>query len=206
MDQRKMLLLSLELEFVRQFIEISPESVRLAFVPTAGTPYDDQSFVTRDREFLVSMGFRVVDVPLEGQDQTGLRRQLQETDAIFVAGGNTFYLLQQARKSGFDGLVAELVNEGTPYIGASAGAVLVGPSIAPAQNLDDPAAAPGLTDFTGLGLIDFVVLPHYGNPKYEATYTEIIHIYRDRYRLIPLKDDQAIRVTDREHEIISRSG
>jgi len=33
-----------------------------------------------------------------------------------VAGGNTFYLLKEARKSGFDKIVKELVEQGNEII------------------------------------------------------------------------------------------
>lgn len=94
-----------------------------------------------------------------------------------------------------------MVRNGTPYIGSSAGSVIVGPSIEPVKTLDDPAAAPGLKSHEGLHLISQVILPHAGNPKYERRYQQIIDAYRG-HTIIPITDAQAVIVTQGRTRII----
>jgi dipeptidase E len=90
---------------------------------------------------------------------------LDQTDVVFVAGGNTFFLLQEMRKGGFAELIHDYIHKGMIYIGSSAGSVVAGPTVRLVNGLDDPTDAPELQDFAGLGLIDIAILPHWGSPK-----------------------------------------
>ncbi|WP_158255787.1 Type 1 glutamine amidotransferase-like domain-containing protein [Amycolatopsis sp. BJA-103] len=197
-----MLLVSLGLGRVPEFVSGEIKGKVLAFVPTAATPYEDRSFVERDRIALAGMGFDVRDVPLEGKNVETLRDELAEVEVLFVAGGNSFYLLQEVKSSGFDVVLEELLDRGVPYIGASAGAILVGPDLRPVTTLDDPGAASALNDMTGLGLVNFVTLPHYGVENYLPEYHSIIKRYQDELDLIPLRNDQAVDVTGSEHAVV----
>jgi len=203
MTTRRLLLASLGLGRLEQFVEGAFEEKVLAFVPTAGTPYEDQSFVDRDRQILAKMGFKIREVPLEGKTADDLRAELSDVDVVFVAGGNTFYLMQEMRKSGFDVVLPECIDRGTPYVGASAGAVVVGPDLRPVQTLDDPTAAPDLTSMEGLGLVEFVVLPHYGLEKYLPEYESIIERYKDELEIVPLRNDQAVEVIGTSRESVA---
>ncbi|GBD34616.1 putative peptidase [bacterium HR35] len=51
------------------------------------------------------------------------------------------------------------------YIGGSIGAIILAPTIQIAVSIDPDHNDVGLTDFEGLVLIDFEILPHY-NPSY----------------------------------------
>jgi len=65
------------------------------------------------------------------------------------------------QKSGFDYILNDFIENGGIYIGSSAGTLVVGPSIELAQDIDNQEEAPELGSFNGLGIIDFVILPHY---------------------------------------------
>lgn len=201
MASRDLLLVSLGLGAVAEFVGGDPAGKRLAFVPDAGVPYEDRSFVDRDRSLLSRMGFDLREVTLEGRTAGELRTELADVDVVFVAGGNSFYLLEKALESGFGEVLGELLDHGVKYIGASAGAILVGPDLRPVSTLDDPAAAPGLESRRGLGLVDFVVLPHYGNEKYLPEYEAIMRRYEGELDLVPLRNDQAVWVRGDKYEI-----
>lgn len=108
------------------------------------------------------------------------------------------------RESGFDKVIGELVSEGVIYVGGSAGAVVAGPTIEPVCVFDDPKAAANLTDFSGLHLVDFVILPHYGGDElHTRTHKEVIEKWTKKgYELVPLTNDQAITVLDKKWNII----
>jgi len=55
---------------------------------------------------------------------------------------DVFYLLHHVRRSGLDQVLARRLDEGLLYIGASAGAVIMGPDIEPTSQMDVPAEAP----------------------------------------------------------------
>jgi dipeptidase E len=175
----------------------------IGFIPTAGEPYEDPSFVEEDRTRLIELGFDVRNLDITNSDRADILARIAKVDALFIAGGNTFYLMQQIRAKGLVEDLKSYILDGHRFIGASAGAVICGPTVEPIRTLDDPQAAPLLQDLAGLGIVDFVVLPHYGKPKYLDRYHDIVREYSDRLTLIPLRDDQAILVTSKsQYEIV----
>lgn len=202
MRSQRVLLLSLGLGAMAEFL---PPPVRLGFVPTAGTPYDDPSFVREDRERLERLGYEVRDVELSAVTADELRVELGRIDALFVAGGNTFFLMQEIRRGGLGDVLAQAVRSGLPYIGASAGAVIVGPTIEPVRALDDEHAAPDLDGWDGLDLVRFVVLPHFGKEKYLARYEQIETEFGSDLDLRRLRDDEALLVVGTEEPTLISS-
>lgn len=157
-----------------ELVADKPENITVAFIATAADVYENKSFVDLDRNKLKEMGFKIKEISLQSKNADELKREVSGCGVIFVAGGNTFYLLQEVRKSGFDTVITDLVDTDTVYVGSSAGSVLVAPDIGLVSTFDDPADAPELKDYKGLDLVDYVVLPHYGNPKYELQYQDVI--------------------------------
>jgi dipeptidase E len=80
---------------------------------------------------------------------------VQETDALLVWGGNTFYLCHWMRDSGFAALFPSLRRE-LVYVGVSAGSMVVTPDFGESYDARNPTA--GSDD--GLGLVDFSLAPH----------------------------------------------
>lgn len=153
-----------------------PESAsggRVVFIPTAAKPYASAPWLEKDRASLVELGFSVRDFDIEGVSRSDVRKNLASADIIFVGGGNTFYLLEKAKKSGFLEITRELVSNGAVYIGSSAGSVLATPNIAYVERFDDPTLA-NLKDSEALGLVSFRILPHAGNPTYEEIQAAVL--------------------------------
>lgn len=86
-------------------------------------------------------------------------------DVLYVSGGNTFLTLQKLRASGFDTALLRYIHHGVTYIGGSAGAHLVTKDLRHIALYDDPPA--DLTDFSGLGLIDELLICHYTEERRE---------------------------------------
>ena len=187
----QVLFLSLGLGAVRDFLA---SGTRLGFIPTAGEPYDDPYFVRDDRERLSRLGYIISDIDITEMEQDRIVQKFAEIDCLFVAGGNTFYLMQQLRLKGLIEVFHRYIDSGRRYIGASAGAVICGPTLKPITELDDATAAPKLTTMDGLGVVNFVVLPHYGKPKYLGRYNAIIERYANDITVVPLRDNEAISV------------
>ncbi len=174
---------------VRNFI---PNRSRIVFVPTAGNVYENPTFVYDDFSKLQSAGYRLTNIDLSQISASQLRQAIDQNDAIYVAGGNSFYLLDELKKFGHDKIIIDAVNREIPYVGASAGAAILGPSIAPMQFLDDALKAPDLRNYDGLNLIDFVPMPHFGTEKYSAQYDKLAKNYTGKFNFEPLPNDQAI--------------
>jgi dipeptidase E len=201
---KKLYLTSSKIDGILDLLSKSVSYTNVAFIPTAGDPYEDHPFVDEDRKKLQDMGFNLTDVDLKDIQKVELRKQLTGVDVVYVAGGNTFYLLEKALESGFDTVIKELVDKGVIYAGGSAGAVLAGPTIEPVDVFDDPKAAPHLKSYAGLGLVDFIVLPHYkSDPAYDEIQEKIIKDWSDKgFKVVPLTNDQAIQVEGDSYKII----
>jgi dipeptidase E len=129
----------------------------VAFVPFAAHDVDQYTELVRERFAL--MGFRVVQV--RGP------RDLQQADAIFVGGGNTFRLLKSMYEHDLlDPIRRAVRDDGLPYIGSSAGTNLATPSIRTTNDM--PIVQP--PSFEALGLVSYQVNPHYLDAEPESTH------------------------------------
>src|SRR3954453_14620121 len=79
---------------------------------------------------------------------------VREADALLVQGGDVWYLRRWMRESGLAYLLPSLRE--TVYVGVSAGSMITAPTFG--ETYDDPQK-PFVID-TGLGLVDFALLPH----------------------------------------------
>lgn len=176
-------------------LEGDPQNLTVAFIPTASNPSESKEGVENDRNKLISLGFKVIDLDISVTRHQNLRQALATVDVICVGGGNTFYLLQEAHKSGFSEMLREFVRNGTPYIGSSAGSVIVGTTIEPIKMMDDPNDAPELASYDGLGFVDFVPLVHYGNDEFVEEYQgALADLYSSGPRFILVRDNEFIMV------------
>jgi dipeptidase E len=111
-------------------------------------------------------------------------------DAVFVCGGNTFDYLDRMRKTGLDKFIYDFIKKkDSVYIGVSAGSIIAGPDIRIAgwgEGADDNKI--NLQDLRGLGLINFIIYPHY-----EDFLSSELKELRKKYvyPIIELKDGQA---------------
>lgn len=83
---------------------------------------------------------------------------LRNAGAIYLSGGNTYHLLQALRDTGAVEIIDKLAREtDIPIIGVSAGGLCLTRDIRAASAENDN----GVTDFVGLGLVNFGFYPHY---------------------------------------------
>jgi dipeptidase E len=133
---------------------------RLAFVPFALR--DREAYVARARARFAEEGIEVVGV---APDATG-RDILEETEAVFVGGGNTFRLLDHLQRSGLLDVLRRRAQSGLPYLGASAGTNVAAPTLKTTNDM--PIVQP--RQFDALGLVPFQINPHYVDPDPSATH------------------------------------
>lgn len=156
-----------------------------------------------DRTTLHEQGWHTVELDIEAMTAIDLANSLDAVDAVFVSGGNVFHLLEVLRRTGFADVLTERVEAGLPYIGASAGACVIGADIEPLALLDDPAEARSLGSTTGLGWIDEVIVPHAdGIVSGRAIIDELRHRFGARFTLRLLADDQALLVSGSSRSVI----
>lgn len=166
----------------------------VTFIPTASVPETVTFYVKAAREAFRKMGLIVDDLDVSTASRDEAARKLRDNDYIYVSGGNVFFLLQELRRTGVGDMIVEEIRGGKPYIGESAGSVIVSPNIEYAKFMDDPAAAPGLADFTGLGAVDFYTLPHFGNFPFKEAGEKIMREYEGSLALRPINNSEIIEV------------
>jgi dipeptidase E len=121
------------------------------FVPYALFDRDKYSATAQQR--FEKMGYALTSVHTASDPV----QAVNETDAIFIGGGNTFRLLKALYDHDLLGPIRERVAGGMPYIGSSAGSNVAGPTIRTTNDM--PIVQP--PSFDALGLVSFQLNPHY---------------------------------------------
>lgn len=168
----------------------------VAFIPTASRVEEVTHYVDAGRRALADAGLQVRELDIATASPREIADTIRASDALYVSGGNTFYLLQELRRSGADRLIVEHISAGKPYVGESAGAIVLAPDIGYVERMDDASAAPDLVDRAGLGVIDFHPLPHHGNPPFKDAVEDILLHDAATHRLCAISNAQAIVVVD----------
>lgn len=166
---------------------------RVVFVPTAANGLEDrEAIVEVYRSPFVELGIQVLDVDLDELD--GPRWLPRDGfDAVVGSGGNPYRLLDAARRSGFDRWLHERLSAGVTYVGASAGAIVAGPSVEPIHGVT-PFDRPAGFDTTGLGLTGTLVLPHDDRPGRRALHAAAQRTHGRTHHLLPITDAETVRI------------
>lgn len=174
---------------------------RVTFIPTASMVEKVVFYVSSGRKALEKMGLVVDILDISTASKDEIRVKLKKNDFIYVTGGNTFFLLQELKRTGADEIIIEEVNAGKLYIGESAGAMVASPNIEYAKGIDSVKKAPDLTDYCALGLIEFYPVPHFESSPFKKVVQTIIDSYSSNLNLSPISNHDAILVQNNEMKI-----
>lgn len=173
-----------------------PASATFGFIGNAGDVYDEPYFVDQSRQRLTLLGHRTVEIDITSLDAAGLDAALNQVDALFVADGNVFFVLDALKRDGLDQVITEHVRAGMPYFGEGAGAILASRDVTIAADLFDATVAPGLYSYTGLGLINFFPLPHINRPEHRERLEQFHLRYRYTHKIVRFADNEAVIATN----------
>lgn len=150
---------------VSNALDLVPDESRRAYARNVHDPLAD----------LADLGFSPFDLDLRRWfgDAAGLERELQDVGMVWAVGGNTFLLRRAMAQSGLDGVLQRrLAEDSLAYGGWSAGACVAGSSLRGVDLMDAPDEVADSYDpapiYDGLGLVDFVIVPHFGSDHPEA--------------------------------------
>jgi dipeptidase E len=133
---------------------------RVLFFPFA--LHDRNAYASTVRKRFGAMGYSI-----ESAHETAApQKAVEETDAIFIGGGNTFRLLKALEDLDVLEAIRHKVSRGAPYIGSSAGSNVAGPTIKTTKDM--PIVQP--CSFDSLGLVSFQISPHYLDPDPNSTH------------------------------------
>jgi dipeptidase E len=124
---------------------------------------------------------------------------VREADALLVNGGDVLYLCRWMRESGLAHLLPSLRE--SVYVGVSAGSMVTAPIFG--ETYDDPTT-PFVID-TGLGLVDFALLPHLDHEDHPESSTAKVERMAAALPapLYAIDDQTAIKVSDGAVEVVS---
>ncbi|WP_152020699.1 peptidase E [Aliarcobacter butzleri] len=175
---------------------------RVTFIPTASKVEKVVFYVNSGKKALQKLGLIIDELDISTASNDEINSKLRNNDFIYITGGNTFFLLQELKKTGADKIIIDEINKGKLYIGESAGAIVTSANVEYAKKMDDVKKAPNLTEFSGLNLVDFYVIPHYTNFPFEKTVEKIIEDYSSKLNLSPISNKDAILVVDNKIDFI----
>jgi dipeptidase E len=143
------------LDHVEQQIKSFLGSARnILFLPFALLDRDGYSVTAKSR--FAAMGYSLATAHAVPDPH----KAIEQTDAIFIGGGNTFRLLKALQDLDLLGAIRRKVKSGAPYIGSSAGSNVPGPTIKTTKDM--PIVQP--RSFDSLALVPFQISPHFQDP------------------------------------------
>lgn len=106
-------------------------------------------------------GFEKINIKIKGiHEFSNPKEAINNAKGIFTGGGNTFLLVKQLYDLKLISTIKNVVENGIPYFGTSAGSNITGLTI---QNTNDmPIIFP--PSFNTFGFINFNINPHYLDP------------------------------------------
>lgn len=135
----------------------------LIFIPYArpsGISHED--YTAKVREALTSIHVKVKGLH-EFEDP---KTAIEQAEGIFTGGGNTFLLVKQLYAHDLIGTIQKVINNGTPYLGCSAGSNICGLTMETTNDM--PITYP--PSFQTFGFVPFNINPHYLDPIEGSTH------------------------------------
>ncbi len=187
-------------ELDRKFASAIGKSKPLLYIPVA---MDENRHSPPEcfqwlRKTFNPLGINKIEIWTEKDLRERAEAELDRFSGVYVGGGNTFYLLKELRDSGFLPKLERLIKKNIPYYGGSAGAVIMGKTIAHAE----------VADPNEVKLRNFEAINCLGGrdiwPHYEPSQDKEIQKYRKEHNLdlIALPKNTGLFVTEKEIEVI----
>jgi len=180
---------------------------RVLFIANAADLLDDPWWVDLDRKKFLDAGYKIAEIDLRKLSQEEFTKILENSDIVHVCGGSVFYLLSVLKQNEFGDLITKAVRDNKIiYTGTSAGSIVVSKSNEIYKyDPDEVKFVDRVSEFEGLDLVDFVIVPHCGKADFiEANKAVVEHMPEFPYPMIFLHDNQAVYVDDSKLEILSK--
>lgn len=135
----------------------------ILFIPYArpsGISHDD--YTKKANEAFLKINKKVIGIHTFKNPTEAIKN----AEAIFVGGGNTFVLVNQLHRNKLLSIIKEVVENGTPYLGTSAGSNICGLTMHTTNDM--PIMQP--PSFKTIGLVPFNINPHYLDPDPNSTH------------------------------------
>jgi len=189
------------LEYIREEILDFLQTDELLFVPFArpsGISHDD--YTNNVVNALNPFGINVTGL----HSYENPKEAIKNAKAIFIGGGNTFLLLKTLYELDLVQSLRDVVANGTPYMGSSAGSNMTGLTIGTTNDM--PIVYP--PSFDALQFLPFNINPHYLDPdvnskhKGETRETRINEFHQfNKQTVVGLREGSWLRVENGKIEL-----
>ena len=184
-----------------QLTGLNRNEVKIGFIPTAANAEPgNKDWYIRQISDLIKHQFTWIDFIDFSASNISWKERLEECSAVYVSGGNTFHLLNEVRKQGFDTWLKDNLPRKV-YVGTSAGSILMTPTISIATVEPADTNDVGLQDLTGLSYVNFEMSPH--TPEFLTHESNEEYSLKSNNPLYALDDNSAIQVMDEKVTVVS---
>ena len=173
----------------RAFIELlAKKNPVVTFIPSSSylSEQEFKSFVRHYSKFKIT---RFILFPIDVPFDNIIFNEVMRSDAIHLAGGNTFYFLNSLRKTKLLPQLKSFAQKGGLLTGLSAGAIMMTENIEMAgyPEFDRDENVVNIKNLAALNLVDFLFFPHFRNSsrydvvfkKYTRSTSKIIYACPD---------------------------
>ena len=92
------------------------EGKTVTFIPTASLVEKMKFYVNSAKKAFGEFGIIVDELEISSASKEEILEKLTKNDFIYISGGNTFFLLQELKKSGADTIILDEIEKGKMYI------------------------------------------------------------------------------------------
>ena len=188
---------------VGSLIKEEIDNKKVAFIPTASLHEGYTGYVGSARKLFKKLGASVAEIDISTEAYSTIQAVFEDADVIYFTGGNSFFLMDQLRKTETDELLKKELANGKLMIGELAGAIICAPTIQYIEQMDEKPEDYSQEDNEGLDLIDFYVLPHYLTAPFKKITERIMAEFSD-LNICAINNHQAIIVNDEGSKVICK--
>jgi dipeptidase E len=204
----KLYLASAAINVMDELVQLLPAPTSdhtACYITTAGNLESNPHWIDEEISAVEKAGYSVKRIDLAKLSFDNVEAAFRDCHSIWVGGGNTYLLLQEVRRTGFDALVLRKIDDGIPYIGTSAGSLIMGPNLESIRFAEQhPALDLQLNSFDGLNVFPLLPFVHFDNPDYRDVYRQILNDALEKdVAFVTLRDNQFIFVDGDNWRIIS---
>ncbi|MEK7096261.1 MAG: Type 1 glutamine amidotransferase-like domain-containing protein [Patescibacteria group bacterium] len=197
----------------QELIGKNPKDSKVAFIPTAANPErGSKDWLIDDLYRIKSRGYIVDIIELTALKSEEVKKILEGTDAIFVGGGNSFYLSYWMQKTGLFELLPELLKTKV-YAGISAGSIVAGSNLLSSKAIKDGYIDEHYQEMStkdegldrALGFVKIIFRPHLNSEHFPMVTEENLAkiVPQLAHPMYALDDESALKIVDGKIEVIS---
>lgn len=181
------------------------KETKVIFIANAADHYKDKPWVDADRKAFIKNGFTVSEIDLRKTELKAFAAEIEISDILHLCGGSVFYLLKLLKQNGFDKVIVEAIqNNKIFYTSTSAGSIIVSESVEAFKYDEEEAQFIEGNNFSGLGIVNFLIVPHCNDPKYIVENKHIMEYAPEfKFPLLLLNDNQTVFVEGDKFKILS---